>query len=61
MRQAVVFGVGQGELVEGLFPVRDDLAFDESAGRALRSLAGWPRSFSRCSGSFVLDVADREP
>ena len=32
-------GVGEGELGEGLFPVGDDLAFDESGfGFAFRSL-----------------------
>jgi hypothetical protein len=53
-------GVGQGELFEGLFPVGDDLALDESAGGL--PFGGGSSAFSHAlSGSFVLDVADREP
>ena len=53
-------GVGGGELGQGLVPVGGDLSFDELAlGLAL----GWWQSFLLVafSGSFVLDVADRQP
>ena len=53
-------GVGGGELGQGLVPVGGDLSFDELAlGFAL----GWWQSFLLVtfSGSFVLNVADRQP
>lgn len=53
-------GVCGGELGQGLVPVGGDLSFDESAlGFAL----GWWQSFLLVtfSGSFVLNVADRQP
>ena len=53
-------GVGQGELLEGLLPVRGDLALDEpAAGLAL--VGGLPALLLAVSGPFVLDVADRQP
>ena len=53
-------GVDDRELGEGLLPVRDDLAFDEpSGGFALGGGASF--LLGALSGSFVLDVADRQP
>lgn len=53
-------GVGEREGVEGGFPALDLGAFDELArGFALSS--GQARFFRALPGSFVFDVADREP
>ena len=52
------FGVGEGELFEGLFPVGDDLAFDESAGGS--AFGGWSAAFfGAFSGSLVFDEPPR--
>src|SRR3990172_2995508 len=51
-------GVDEGELFEGLFPVRCDLAFDEAAG-GFALVGGESEFFRALSGPFVLDVADR--
>ena len=53
-------GVDEGELFEGLFPVGHDLALDEASGGF--AFVGWSAAFLLAlAGSFVLDVADREP
>lgn len=55
----VPFGVGGGELGEGLFPVGCHGAFDEAGGgSALGPGCGGLGAFG---GSAVFDVADREP
>lgn len=46
---------------EGLFPVRGDLALDEPAFGLAFGCAAASFLFLPLSGSFVLDVADREP
>jgi len=53
-------GVGGGELGQGLVPVGGDLSFDELA--LVPALGCW-QSFLLVAflGSFVLDVADRQP
>jgi len=52
-------GVGDDELLEGLFPVGGGLAFDESSSG---SAWGFGASFfGSVSGSSVFDVADGEP
>ena len=55
------FGVDEGQLGEGLFPVGGDLSFDETSfGRAFGSAS--EAAFLRAvAGAFVLDVADRQP
>lgn len=54
------FGVDQGELFEGFLPVRGDGALDKSSGgfALIRRLASFLGPFT---GSFVLDIADRQP
>lgn len=55
------FGVGQSELLEGLFPVGGHGAFDESTfGCAFRA-SPEPSFFGAVTGPFVLDVADCQP
>ena len=54
------FGVREGELLEGLFPVRRDVALDESpVGFSLA--CGESAFLLTIACSFVFDVADREP
>ena len=53
-------GVGQGELAEGLFPVRHDLSLDESSG-GFAGGGGLAAFLLALPGAFVLDVADSQP
>ena len=53
-------GVGQGELGECLLPVRGDLTLDE-AGCCFAFVGGFATLPLAVAGSFVLDVADRQP
>ena len=48
-------GVGDGELGQGLLPVRDDLALDESAGR-LALVGGQAAFLGALPGAFVLEA-----
>ena len=53
-------GIDDRELGQGLFPVRDDLALDEPAGSL--PLGRWTAFLlGALAGSFVFDVADRQP
>ena len=54
-------GVSEGELGQGLFPVRGHLSFDEAAFSVALGSAGSSFLFGAVTGSFVFDVADRQP
>lgn len=54
-------GVGQGELGEGLFPVGGDLSFDEASFGFAFGASAEAAFLGAVAGSFVLDVADRQP
>ena len=53
--------IDEHELGEGLLPVRGDLAFDESAFGFALGISAASSFFGSFAGSFVFDVADREP
>src|SRR5665811_1176379 len=54
-------GVDHGQLAEGCFPALELGSFDELAGGLAVHALGGAGFLGALSGSFVLDVADRQP